>query len=536
MPTRATLASATTPGTKLWIQAPSTEIVALRLSDWGHAAYVSYPGTLSTATPLWEFGLFAGSPDYRIWAWDGLAARIPFVIQPSGNVGMGTTAPDYKLEVRGSSSRNTLALFGDGDGVGYAGIKIGALTTTAIATNRTSQFNLHMRKDNWYGGDGSGPSFIIESVSKVGGFAAPFLITPTNDVILNGGTGASGLSYGNVGIGTTNPGYKLDVQGGSINTGGGLCIAGDCKTAWSQVGGGTASQWTTSGPNIYYNGGNVGIGTTTPTFLLDVKGSANTPLRVRDSADREYLSTTARTGTLGTVPVVSLAGSRLIIDNNGPEGGNDTVLRHTVNSLVFNPSDTTGLPGAFIVRQVGGGSILYVDQNTNGNIGIGTTAPTAKLHVAGDGKITGNLTVDGNIAAKYQDVAEWVPASEHIPAGAVVVLDPNKSNQVVRSAQAYDTRVAGVISEQPGIALGESGSNKVLVATTGRVKIKVDATRSPIHIGDLLVTSDISGMAMKSEPVNIGGVQIHRPGTLIGKALEPLAKGRGEILVLLSLQ
>jgi len=50
------------------------------------------------------------------------------------------------------------------------------------------------------------------------------------------------------------------------------------------------------------------------------------------------------------------------------------------------------------------------------------------------------------------------------------------------------------------------------------------------------VTSDIPGVAMKSEPVNLGGVQLHRPGTLIGKALEPLQKGRGEILVLLSLQ
>jgi len=39
-----------------------------------------------------------------------------------------------------------------------------------------------------------------------------------------------------------------------------------------------------------------------------------------------------------------------------------------------------------------------------------------------------------------------------------------------------------------------------------------------------------------AEPVNLGGVQIHRPGTLIGKALEPLEKGPGTILVLLSLQ
>jgi hypothetical protein len=36
--------------------------------------------------------------------------------------------------------------------------------------------------------------------------------------------------------------------------------------------------------------------------------------------------------------------------------------------------------------------------------------------------------------------------------------------------------------------------------------------------------------------VSVGGVTIHRPGTIIGKALEPLDKGVGEILVLLSMQ
>jgi hypothetical protein len=68
------------------------------------------------------------------------------------------------------------------------------------------------------------------------------------------------------------------------------------------------------------------------------------------------------------------------------------------------------------------------------------------------------------------------------------------------------------------------------------VKVKVDATAGPIDVGDLLVTSDIPGVAMKSQPINVGGVQIHRPGTLIGKALEPLRSGSGLILVLLSLQ
>jgi hypothetical protein len=230
----------------------------------------------------------------------------------------------------------------------------------------------------------------------------------------------TGLNNGNVGIGTAGPGFKLDVQGGQVNASGGLCINGDCKTSWSQVGGGS-SQWITSSSNIYYNSGSVGIGTTTP--------------------NSQY-----------------------------------------------------------------------------------------KLDVAGD------INVSGNINAKYQDIAEWVPSTHALPAGTVVTLNPTQPNQVTASSTAYDTRVAGVISERPGLSLGESGKGKVLVATTGRVKVKVDATRSPIRIGDLLVTSNVEGVAMKSEPLMIQGRPFHSPGTLIGKALEPLEKGVGEILVLLSLQ
>ena len=169
--------------------------------------------------------------------------------------------------------------------------------------------------------------------------------------------------------------------------------------------------------------------------------------------------------------------------------------------------------------------------DTAGNFGIGTPTPANKLHVAG------SITVDGNINAKYQDVAEWVDSSQELPPGTVVVLDSAQSNQVIASTQSYDSRVAGVISRQPGVVLGEAGEGRVLVASTGRVKVKVDASSGPIKIGDLLVTSDKEGVAMKSVPVKVGGgIRMHRPGTLIGKALEPLAAGNGEILVLLSLQ
>jgi hypothetical protein len=171
----------------------------------------------------------------------------------------------------------------------------------------------------------------------------------------------------------------------------------------------------------------------------------------------------------------------------------------------------------------------------SGYVGIGTDSPSKKLDVAGDLNVRDTIT-GGNIIAKYQDVAEWVVSSQQLDVGTVVVLDPDRTNQVLASTQAYDTKVAGVVSARPGITLGEGGANKVLVATTGRVRVRVDATHAPIHIGDLLVTSDVIGVAMKSEPITVGGRQLHAPGTLIGKALEPFDKGVGEILVLLSLQ
>jgi hypothetical protein len=106
----------------------------------------------------------------------------------------------------------------------------------------------------------------------------------------------------------------------------------------------------------------------------------------------------------------------------------------------------------------------------------------------------------------------------------------------VASSKPYDTRVAGVVSHQPGVVLGEPGQDKAMIAHSGRVRVKVDAKYGSIAVGDLLVTSPTSGYAMRSEPVNIGGTAMHRPGTLVGKALEALSAGQGEILVLLTLQ
>jgi hypothetical protein len=171
----------------------------------------------------------------------------------------------------------------------------------------------------------------------------------------------------------------------------------------------------------------------------------------------------------------------------------------------------------------------------DGKVGIGNIEPQKTLDVTGD--IYASGTISGhNVIANYQDVAEWVPTEHPIPAGTVVVINPQKRNEVLPSARSYDTGVAGVVSENPGLLLGIAADTKSKIATTGRVRVHVDATAHPINAGDLLVTSEKPGVAMASQPIDIAGVKIHRPGTLIGKALEPLQSGEGDILVLLSLQ
>lgn len=291
---------------------------------------------------------------------------------------------------------------------------------------------------------------------------------------------------GNIGIGVATPAYKLDVTG-QINASTGFCIAGVCKATWSEIGG-AGSQWTTSSSNIYYSTGRVGIGTDNPTSPLSVIDAGNT------------------------------AAVNIIQSNASASNG-----------LSIQTQTASASDAALLVRSNAGATTGLVVRN-NGNVGIGVAAPQAALDV------NGSINVSGNINAKYQDVAEWVPSIQKLAPGTVVILDPDRSNQVIASIQSYDTRVAGVISEQPGVLLGEAGEGKVKVATTGRVKVRVDASLGAIKIGDLLVTSDTGGMAMKSVPVNFNGRMIHTPGTIIGKALEPLDKGKGEILVLLSLQ
>jgi hypothetical protein len=265
---------------------------------------------------------------------------------------------------------------------------------------------------------------------------------------------------------------------------------------------------------------------------------------IRDSANASDRLTIREDGKVGIGTDLNyLADPATLLDVNN-------AIRARVNNafgLQFNKSDGTagGVAGldsdnALILKGSGGGLKVRDTTNTNtlifikddGHVGIGpgVDVSTYTLNVAG------TLHATQIIGATYQDVAEWVPATAKMSPGTVVVVQRGANNTVMPSATAYATTVAGVVSEKPGVILGESSDSKAMIATTGRVKVHVDARAGAIEAGDLLVTSGKPGVAMKSQPVDFGGIKIHRPGTLIGKALESLPDGEGDILVLLSLQ
>jgi hypothetical protein len=180
------------------------------------------------------------------------------------------------------------------------------------------------------------------------------------------------------------------------------------------------------------------------------------------------------------------------------------------------------------------------------HLGIGVFGKGSKLAASfeGDVEVTGNINghptskitcfdvslIGGDCAEEF-DVGE----AESIEPGTVMVLG-EEGGALHQSRQAYDKRVAGVISGaggyKPGVVLDkrDTRANRVPLALLGKVYCKVDANYEPIEVGDLLTTSDRPGHAMKAtEPLKAFG-------STIGKALQPLKEGQGLVPILIALQ
>jgi len=197
----------------------------------------------------------------------------------------------------------------------------------------------------------------------------------------------------------------------------------------------------------------------------------------------------------------------------------------------------------------GGAGILGA--NDSGGVGVFGSSPAGIAILGagpiagrfeGDVEVTGKITTNGSITASdiflvnAGDCAEDFDAggSDPIEPGTVMVID--QEGAVQQSLEAYDKRVAGVISGagdlRPGIILDkqQSSGKRVPIALLGKVYCKVDAKYSPIDVGDLLTTSPTAGHAMKA-------IESSKAfGSVIGKALRPMKAGKGLIPILIALQ
>jgi hypothetical protein len=347
--------------------------------------------------------------------------------------------------------------------------------------------------------------------SDASGNASWQALPPSATVWAVSGSNIYNTNTGNVGIGTTTPTAKLDVRGGMLvdSSSGSLRIGyPSSANQWhfNTIGGGANLQlWENAAGAIrmyFAAGGNIGIGTTAPAARLDILGgnwdtaSTEGDLRIGNATYR--LKIGVATGGAG-------AGHTTIAAQGG------------VNALSLGAGTTLDTQRTLTILGTG-------------NVGIGTTAPAAKLDVNGTARVK-VLEITG------ADLAEKFPTTETLEPGTVVEIDPDNPGHLRKARGAYNKRVAGVVAGANGLSKGiilgnlEGSEDHTPIAMSGRVWVHADATHEAIEPGDLLTTSDTSGHAMKASDPS----RAH--GAVIGKAMTRLEKGKtGMVLVLVNLQ
>ena len=194
---------------------------------------------------------------------------------------------------------------------------------------------------------------------------------------------------GKVGIGTYSPNTSLEVNGGIRARGGapgaggtnnnGYTFdgtAGDNDAGIFSTADNTLQFFTDASERMRISGSRVGIGTTSPSYILDISGSG----------DEKMLLTTTTAGQ----------GSALMLQNSGNTNSPRMEMQLTGSNtdqqsyLRFNYGGSTGVNDILVIKG-------------NGNIGIGTTNPTYKLDIKSTDQNL--LILNGSSAASTQYTA-----------------------------------------------------------------------------------------------------------------------------------
>ena len=150
-----------------------------------------------------------------------------------------------------------------------------------------------------------------------------------------------------------------------------------------------------------------------------------------------------------------------------------------------------------------------------------------KLHytytvAAQDGDIIAGGRVYANSTKSVGDVAEYFPVNDGVEIGHIISTEPGKSNYYKLANEPYSNHLVGVISNEPSVVLNDPNEGPP-VGLTGRVIVKLIESVNLIKSGDFITSSNQKGLGQLAD----------KEGPVIGYAVRDQKEGEDFVEILL---
>jgi hypothetical protein len=336
-----------------------------------------------------------------------------------------------------------------------------------------------------------------------------------------------------IGIGTTSPSAMLDVENSSTT---GASVLGDSFATTGNTTGVLGSVVSPTGVAVQGYAGST-TGNTTGGLFQVVSGTGigvyglNTGTSGYAIGVYGQVSSSSGSGVTGSSIGATGNGSGVLGQSNADDGVG-VVAHATATSgypqAFYGDTDSPSGSGVVALLRSQAGSDIII-----GQFGVGLAAMNVfRVDSTGKGFFDGGEQTGGADFAESVAVAKGINVYQP---GDLLIVDASADRQLTLASEPYSTLVAGIYSTKPGVLgtthkMAEKVTNEIPMAIVGIVPCKVTTENGPIARGDLLVTSSAPGYAMR------GTDRSRMLGAVVGKALEPLSEGKGVIQVLLTLQ
>jgi len=495
-----------------------------------------------------HFRLQDNSLGGTVYQWDGSSFCFP-----NGNVGIGTTSPGYKLEVNGDigfSIGASLKWGGNTYIYGENNVQIQAVVNgnTGLFINSSGNVGigttapgapLHVYKSDTYSAIVSRADWNSSVPTKLAlgkqygvlAFISTDLVETTTDtsyIALNYKSGlttfAEGLrvyNNGNVGIGTTSPGAKLEVTD-EIRVSSGGSYASFTARNTGTTGGGGLLGYQNGVANAFFGVAGWYLGNSDTGIIVGTDSSSR-PIRFYTNTERMRISGDGNVGIGTTSPSYKLhlvGGSEYIDGGLGPinsspyTSANRLIFNNDYNDVARGPNKITLYDGSWLggfgihnntLAYYSGGihnwylasdatnAVSLMTLTSGGSLGIGTTSPSEKLHVDGNVIVTYNNSFQGINSIGNKAILARVSPTTGIINYAEYATATNLNGFVLGSD---DARVKGDIATD-SLDFITNTSSRMFINSSGNVGI---GTTSPSYkldvVGDSRITSGSLGVGV----------------------------------------